>query len=79
MFDWTVPKEWNIRDAYVKNSSGERMIDFQRHNLHVVNYSVPVRRKMSLLELKNISYTAGSAGMDSLPDVLLSRELGILP
>lgn len=52
VFDWTVPREWNIRDAYVKNSSGERVIDFRRHNLHVVNYSVPVRRKMSLAELR---------------------------
>ncbi len=52
VFDWTVPREWNIRDAYVKNSKGERVIDFRRHNLHVVNYSVPVRSKMSLAELK---------------------------
>lgn len=52
VFDWTVPREWNIRDAYVKNSSGERVIDFQRHNLHVVSYSVPVRGKMSLAQLR---------------------------
>lgn len=52
VFDWTVPREWNIRDAYVKNSSGERVIDFRRHNLHVVNYSVPVHRRMSLGELR---------------------------
>jgi aminopeptidase-like protein len=52
VFDWTVPKEWNIRDAYVKNAKGERVIDFQKSNLHVVNYSVPVRRRMGLAELK---------------------------
>ena len=52
VFDWTVPKEWNIRDAYVKNSRGERIIDFKSHNLHVVNYSVPVHRKMALAELR---------------------------
>ena len=52
VFDWTVPKEWNIRDAYVKDTRGERIIDFRRHNLHVVNYSVPVHRKMSLAELR---------------------------
>ena len=52
VFDWTVPKEWNIRDAYVKDIRGERIIDFRRHNLHVVNYSVPVHRKMSLAELR---------------------------
>lgn len=52
VFDWTVPREWNIRDAYVSNSRGERVIDFRRHNLHVVNYSVPVRARMSLAELR---------------------------
>jgi aminopeptidase-like protein len=57
VFDWTVPKEWNIRDAYVKNSSGERVIDFRQHNLHVVNYSVPVHRKMSLAQLRPYLHT----------------------
>jgi aminopeptidase-like protein len=51
VFDWTVPKEWNIRDAYVKNDRGERVIDFQKSNLHVVNYSVPMKHRMSLAEL----------------------------
>jgi aminopeptidase-like protein len=52
VFDWTVPREWNIRDAYVKSSQGERVIDFQKSNLHVLNYSVPVHERMSLDELK---------------------------
>lgn len=52
VFDWTVPLEWNIRDAFVKNSRGERIIDFQAHNLHVVNYSRPFRGRMSLADLK---------------------------
>lgn len=52
VFDWTIPKEWNIRDAYVKNSRGEKVIDFQKSNLHVVNYSTPVRAKMGLGELR---------------------------
>ena len=50
--DWVVPKEWNIRDAYVKDAHGERVIDFKRSNLHVVGYSVPVSRRMSLAELR---------------------------
>ena len=57
VFDWTVPKEWNIRDAYVKNSRGERVIDFQESNLHVVNYSVPVNRRMPLAELREHLFT----------------------
>jgi aminopeptidase-like protein len=52
VFDWTVPKEWNIRDAWVKDARRRRVIDFQRSNLHVVNYSVPVRRRLRLDELK---------------------------
>jgi aminopeptidase-like protein len=57
VFDWTVPKEWNIRDACVMNSSGERVIDFRNSNLHVVNYSAPVRQKMRLGELKAHLFT----------------------
>ena len=52
VFDWTVPKEWNIKDAYVANSQGERVIDFKKSNLHVLNYSTPVNQKMSLEELR---------------------------
>src|SRR5262249_59608865 len=52
VFDWTVPKEWNIRDAWVKDSRGERVIDFRRANLHVLNYSVPVRRKVTTQQLR---------------------------
>jgi aminopeptidase-like protein len=57
VFDWTVPKEWNIRDAYIKDSNGERVIDFRKSNLHVVNYSVPIRKKMALAELKGHIFT----------------------
>lgn len=57
VFDWTVPKEWNIRDAYVKNSKGERVIDFRKSNLHVLNYSVPVQGRFPLGELKKHLFT----------------------
>lgn len=52
VFDWTVPLEWNVTDAYVMNGAGQRVIDFQSHNLHLMGYSVPVRKKMSLEELR---------------------------
>jgi len=57
VFDWTVPKEWNIRDAYIKNRKGEKVVDFQRSNLHVVNYSVPIRTKLRLEELRERLFT----------------------
>ena len=57
MLDWTVPKEWNIDDAYIKNSQGHRVVDFRRCNLHVVNYSTPVRKKMPISELKRHVFT----------------------
>jgi aminopeptidase-like protein len=57
VFDWTVPREWNIRDAYIKDAAGARVVDFRRSNLHVVNYSVPVCRRMSLEELRPHLFT----------------------
>jgi len=57
VFDWTVPKEWNIRDAYIKDRGGNRVLDFNRCNLHVVNYSIPVRATIRLAELKPHLYT----------------------
>ncbi|MGA9061084.1 MAG: DUF4910 domain-containing protein [Terracidiphilus sp.] len=52
VFDWTVPKEWNIRDAYIRNSQGDRIVDFRTHNLHVMSYSAPVRATLPLSELR---------------------------
>jgi aminopeptidase-like protein len=57
VFDWTVPKEWNIKDAYIKNAKGEKIVDFQNNNLHVLNYSLPINKKISLEELKPHLYT----------------------
>jgi len=52
-----VPKEWNIRDAYIKDSRGRKIVDFNRSNLHVLNYSMPVNRVVSLTELKEHLFT----------------------
>lgn len=57
VFDWNVPKEWNIKDAYIKNLKGERVVDFQKSNLHVVNYSVSVKQVMPLEQLKAHLFT----------------------
>jgi len=52
VFDWSIPPEWNIEDAYIQDVAGRRIVDFRRSNLHVVNYSVPIKRRMSLDTLK---------------------------
>jgi len=57
VFDWTIPKEWNVREAYIKNHLGEKVIDFQNSNLHLVSYSVPIKKKMPLAELKEHLFT----------------------
>lgn len=56
-FDWTVPKEWNVKDAWVKDKNGSKIIDFTESNLHVMGYSVPVHKTLSLKELFGVIYT----------------------
>ncbi len=59
-FDWTIPPEWNIRDAWVEDPDGVRIIDFKDHNLHVVGYSTPIDTQMELEDLQ--------AHLHSLPE-----------
>jgi aminopeptidase-like protein len=57
VFDWAVPKEWNIRDAYIKDSAGRRVVDFRENNLHVLNYSTPIHTTLPLSKLKEHLFT----------------------
>lgn len=57
VFDWTIPKEWNINNAYIINPDGKKIVDFKESNLHVVNYSIPINQKISLFELKKHIHT----------------------
>jgi aminopeptidase-like protein len=52
VFDWTVPPEWTVREAWIKDPDGNRIVDIARHNLHLVNYSGPFRGRMSLAALR---------------------------
>ncbi len=60
-FDWTVPPEWNLKDAWIKNSKGEKIVDIKNSNLHILGYSTPFTGKLTLKELKEHLY--------SLPDM----------
>mgnify|MGYP001238654396 CR=1 FL=1 len=51
-FDWEIPKEWNIRDAYILDPEGSKIIDFRKSNLHVVSYSIAVDKELSLSDLQ---------------------------
>ena len=68
VLDWTIPREWNIRDAFIKDERGQKIIDFKRSNLHVMSYSVPVHRRMSLAELKKHIHT-----LPNQPDLIPYR------
>jgi aminopeptidase-like protein len=57
VFDWNVPKEWNIRDAYIKAPDGKRVVDFQQCNLHVMSYSTPLHARLSLNEIRPHLFT----------------------
>jgi aminopeptidase-like protein len=68
VLDWNIPKEWNIKKAWIKDSKGEKIIDFAECNLHVVNYSIPISRKMGLDELKKHIHT-----LEDQPDLIPYR------
>ncbi|MBN1986989.1 MAG: DUF4910 domain-containing protein [Prolixibacteraceae bacterium] len=57
VLDWEVPDEWNINDAWIKNEEGEKIVDFKKLNLHVLNYSTPVNKEVDLGELKKHLFT----------------------
>jgi len=57
VFDWAIPREWEIREAWIRDAEGGKVIDFRDHNLHVVNYSMPVRARLTLAELKRCVHT----------------------
>ena len=56
-FDWTIPPEWNVKEAWIKDSSGNKIVDFCKNNLCLLGYSEPIHKKMHIEELRNHIYT----------------------
>ena len=57
VFDWTIPKEWHVKDAYIVAPSGKKICEFKKNNLHLVGYSTPISSKLTLSELQDHLYS----------------------
>ena len=68
VFDWVIPEEWNIRDAYIQHELGKKFAEFKKNNLHIVSYSIPLKTKISKKKLLNHIYTQKDQP-DSIPYV----------
>ena len=68
VYDWVIPDEWNVNEAWIKDSKGEKVVDFSKNNIHLVSYSSPLHEKMSFEKLKyNLHY------LENLPDAVPYR------
>ena len=56
-YDWKIPLEWKIKNAYIKDKLGLKIIDFKKNNLYVLNYSTPIKKRLNFLRLKKNIFT----------------------
>ena len=57
VFDWIIPDEWNVKEAYIIDPSGKKIYDFKKNNLHLVGYSIPIEAEFALKDLNEYLYS----------------------
>ena len=79
IFDWTVPLEWNVKNAWIKDENNRKIVDFKKNNLHLMGYSTPIYKKISFLNLKKNIYSFQKR-KNAIPYVTsyYKKKLGIL-
>jgi len=66
VYDWTIPDEWNVKSAWIKDANGNKLVDFKQSNIHLVSYSIPIHKKISIEELKQHLHTCQELS-DAIP------------
>ena len=75
IFDWTIPKEWHVREAFIVTPNGEKICDFSENNLHLLGYSVPFEGVLSLSELKkNFIHCQNSQMLFHMSQVIMKKD-----
>lgn len=67
VFDWTVPKEWIVKEAWIKNSKGEKIVDIKKNYLNLLNYSFPINKVISFKQLQKYLIVSKSKDRNSIP------------
>ena len=67
VYDWVIPNEWHVRNAWIKDGEGQKLVDFNLNNIHLVGYSEHVNTKMEFEELKSHLYY-----IDELPEAIIN-------
>ena len=78
VFDWRVPAEWNVYDAYVLDNKKKKIIDFKKNNLHLMNFSIPIKKRLKKRFIKKNLYFKKTTKSNPICNFILQKKLGFL-